>query len=420
MLTPKRPQVLFLAHRFPYPPDKGDRIRAFNIIKHLSTRCDVSLATLADEPVDPAHHKSLQQYCKQLEIVEVKRLPRLFGGLKSVALGGTVSEGMFNCRKMHGVINRWCSNTAFDTVVLSASSMARYLDNRRLNDAATIVDLVDVDSEKWREYAVTSRWPGRGIYSLEARRLRRLELALLKQSNAVTLVSQAEADLFSDISRSHNIAENHISKIQAISNGVDLDFFTPIDTPTEETCLFLGTMDYRPNIDGVTWFCREVWPTIRTQHPGCRFSIVGRNPSSAVRQLGQLEGVDVVGAVDDVRPWLAKSRVVVAPLRIARGVQNKVLEAMAMKKVVVASPEALTGINVTPGEHVMEAVTVIDWTKSITQALQADEAHHQMAQSAHTFTQQHHAWQAALTPLADHICGFPLPAQPPELSQTVS
>ena len=396
---PQRRQILYLVHRFPYPPNKGDRIRAFNLAKFLAREHDVSIATLADEPVDPAHFEALSKICSRLEVRRVAGTTQRLRGIVSAGIGRSISEGMFASKALRRVVDRWCREIQFDAVVLSASSIASYLNVEGVGNSQLVVDLVDVDSEKWREYAARSSFPSSWIYGLEADRLRRLELSLLERTDAVTLVSSAEADLFRSICEHDQVAAPHTTKIHAIPNGVDLDYFAPQDAPMRQDCAFVGAMDYRPNIDAVVWFCQNIWPGVRSRIPESTFRIVGRNPATNVIDLAKLPGVEVIGSVPDVRPWVAKSRIVVAPLRIARGIQNKVLEAMAMGKAVVASPEALAGLDVTPDANVVVARDAKQWTEQLVRLLQDDDATRNFALAARTFAEQHHDWPVTMEPL---------------------
>ncbi len=401
-----RPQVLYLVHRFPYPPDKGDRIRAFHIIRHLSQHCDLSVATLADEPLQDADVAHLRGYCRRLAVVPLRRLGRWSRALCSFAIGRTITEGAFASRGLCHVVRAWCGEDRFQAVMASASSMVPYLRLPELKGARKVVDLVDVDSEKWLQYAAGSRPPKRWLYRAEGQRLRRLERSLLGFADAVTLVSQAEADLYRRMCGQ--------GPVHAVGNGVDLDYFAPAmptttmptttmptttmptttmptttkpttatsPPPREPACVFVGAMDYRPNVEGVLWFARHVWPKVRQRHPQATFYIVGHRPTPAILRLADEPGIVVTGSVPDVRPYLARAAAVVAPLQIARGIQNKVLEAMAMGRLVVASPGAIAGLKVRPGEEVIQAASAAEWVDALAEALSDRDLQEQFGRRA--------------------------------------
>ena len=255
-----------------------------------------------------------------------------------------------------------------------------------------VVDLVDVDSQKWLDYAAAAKGWRRWLYRLEGRRVRALEQRLLHQARAALLVTEAEVRLFQ--------AALPNQKTFAVPNGVDLDYFRPGNEPdeAENECVFTGVLNYPPNVDGLQWFCGEVWPLVRQRLPESRFTIVGRNPTPAVQRLGRLPGVAVVGEVPDVRPFLARATVAVAPLRIARGIQNKVLEAMAMARPVIASPAALEGLEPAPGEAACRATTPSEWCARACELFGSPETRRRVGARARQFVEQHHSWDACLRP----------------------
>ncbi|MCA9117456.1 MAG: TIGR03087 family PEP-CTERM/XrtA system glycosyltransferase [Planctomycetaceae bacterium] len=406
-----RPEVLYLVHRFPFPPNKGDRIRTFNIIRHLSTRVRLSVATLSDEPVARSELQVLSRFCHRLEVIPLGSQRRHISGLKSLLAGGSISAGMFSSPGMTQVIRNWCRQVRFDEVLLSSSSMLPCLRAPELAEIPAVADLIDVDSQKWQDYAEHTAGVRRWLYQLESRRLGALEVRPPGNVRAVTLVSQAEADLYRAVCRQHQQpvmslrassvrAESASPSVHAIPNGVDLEYFSPAPPATESNCVFVGAMDYRPNINGVLWFCREVFPILRRRHPQAKFQIVGRNPHRQVQKLGQLPGVEVTGSVPDVRPWVARASAVVAPLQIARGLQNKVIEAMAMAKPVIGTPEALTGLSVRSGEHILEASEPHEFAAAIERCFSDSVLCRQLGQSARRYTEQHHDWSRNLSGLS--------------------
>lgn len=387
----ERPNVLFLVHRVPYPPNRGDRIRSFHMLKHLASRANVYLATLADEPVNAETVGELNRHCQRVAIEPLGR-ERWLGALSSLVAGKSATEGLFRSAALRRRVETWASEVQFDAVVVFCSSMAQYLTIPALSDAATLVDLVDVDSQKFFDYANSkATWKAR-LYQLEGRRLRRLEKTIARSVDAVTLVSEAEAKLF------RKSCPN--DRTFSVPNGVDLHYFRPHQVPAvQNRCVFVGALDYLPNIDAMQWFCREVFPTLREKLPNATLAIVGRNPTSAVRQLGELPGVEVVASVPDVRPYMAQASVAIAPLRIARGIQNKVLEAMAMALPVVVSPAALEGLAVEPGRHLLCAESADQWVSDITRLCRDRYMASELGQAGRSFVESTHSWSACLSKL---------------------
>lgn len=347
--------LLFLCQRLPFPPTKGEKIRAYHELTYLARHYDIHLGCLADDPADIGHAASLKPLCRDIHVAPLD--PRL---ARITCLSGLLThEGLsvtyFRDRSLAAWVRRVKQTVRPAVTFVYSSNMAPYvLDLPRTG--RLIADLVDVDSAKWQAMADSDRGPMRLVYRREWRRIEALEERIVREADVSVLVSDAEAAL---LARRVPAASG---RIRAVSNGVDHHYFDPSgfperspDAPPE--FVFTGTMDYKPNADAVAWFATGILPLIRASIPDARFAIVGANPSRQTRALGTLDGVTVTGRVPDVRPWLARAAASVAPMRIARGIQNKVLEAMAMARPVVLTPDALEGIAATPGREVMLADT---------------------------------------------------------------
>jgi sugar transferase (PEP-CTERM/EpsH1 system associated) len=395
---PLSTHLLYLVHRLPFPPDKGDRIRAYHLIRYLSQRVRVHLACLADEPVPDESLRALEELCARVAAVPV-RSSRWARALSSLARGGTATAGAFYSPGLVRVLREWTVDTRFGVALASSSAMVSYLRRRELAGVPAVVDLVDVDSQKWFDYAASSRGPRASLYQTEGRRLRNLESSLPSWARAVTLVSEAETELFRSFCPSPDV--------HTIPNGVDLDYFRP-QSPAlaEEGCVFVGALDYKPNIDAVTWFCKEVWPAVRENNPHARLRLVGRQPVADVLRLDEVPGVEVVGQVPDVRPHLSWAAIAVAPLRIARGVQNKVLEALAMRKPVVASPQALAGLRERLDLPALTATTPAEWAEHIARLLADEPLRRQLGAAGRRYVEANHSWDRCLEPLGD-LLGLP-------------
>lgn len=392
--TVTRPRVLMLTHRVPYPPDKGDRIRTYHTLRCLSEYADVSLIALADEPVTMAAQIRLDELCEQVAILPVGR-SRWYRAAHSAIRGRSLSEGAFHEPAIANVIQQWQQRTPFDSAIVSSSAMAPYLRVEGLREVPAIVDLIDVDSQKWLDFAVSARPPKRWLYQFEACRVRALECEIADWAECLTVVSRAEADVLDSFTGPGTAT--------VAGNGVDLDYFQPSRTAETKTVVFVGAMDYLPNVDAVTWFANEIWPAIRQQHSTAGFRIVGRNPTPAVRKLAERPGIIVTGGVPDVRPLVASSSVVVAPIRIARGVQNKVLEALAMGKATVASPATLAALEVAPGRELLRAETPDQWISAVTHLLETPSRRRELGAAARQFVEVHHNWDRCLAPLLEAI-----------------
>ncbi|WP_294319816.1 TIGR03087 family PEP-CTERM/XrtA system glycosyltransferase [uncultured Sphingomonas sp.] len=376
--------ILFLAHRVPYPPDRGDKVRSHHVLRHLSGLGRVHLASFADDPRDMGHEDALAQWCASVAV-----LPRTKGNaraaVEALASGRTVSEAAFDSAAMRATVAELLARRRYDAVYVYSSQMAQYLPA----DLALVMDFVDMDSAKFAAYADDAYGPMRWMMWREARKLAAFEAAVAARAKASLLVSEAEADLFRRTSGA--------DRVVAIENGIDTGFFDPASVmPVEQAgplIVFTGQMDYRPNIEAVRWFAAEVLPLV----PEARFAIVGRSPTAAVRALAG-ERVVVTGEVADVRGWIAAASVVVAPLLLARGIQNKVLEAMAMARPVVASVAAAEGI-----DHrgtIRVAGDAAGFAGAIGEVLADPVAASALGEAARARAIARYGWDARLAPLA--------------------
>jgi sugar transferase (PEP-CTERM/EpsH1 system associated) len=345
--------LLLLIHRIPYPPNKGDKIRSYHLLKHLAQHYRVHLGTFVDDPDDWQHVPHVQAMCASSHFAALKPLQARVRSLGALLANRSLSLDYYR----NAGLSAWTEATMraqpISRIVVFSSSMAQYAE--AYPQARRVVDFCDVDSDKWRQYADKKSWPMNWLYRHEARQLLAYERKVARECDAALFVSEPEAALFKEL------APESSARIGFFNNGVDTDYFSPERSYAspyqagERAVVFTGAMDYWPNIDAVQWFAAEVFPQLRSKFADARFYIVGARPSAAVQALAQLPGVVVTGTVPDVRPYIAHARVAVAPLRIARGIQNKVLEAMAMATPVVVSPQALEGIEAIPGTDLLLA-----------------------------------------------------------------
>jgi len=387
-------EILFLAHRIPFPPDRGDKIRSWHVLRTIAGFARVHLACFADDEADAAHLAGLRAALGDRlgdAHVEVRRVSRPKAALRALRAGRPLSLTLFDSPAMHAFVRRKLPSA--EAVYAFSGQMAQFVPSgtgRRF-----IMDFVDVDSAKFAAYACESGPLMRRVYAREAERLAAFEREVARRADASLFVSEAEAALFR--------RETQIQSVQALANGIDSDFFDPNARFPKLTAeergqgpilLFTGQMDYRPNIDAVAWFVRKVLPQV----PHARFVIAGRNPAPEVLAL---EGprVTVTGAVSDMRSWLAAADLVVAPLRIARGVQNKVLEAMSMARPVVATSAAFEGIEAAPGEHLLVADGAQDVAEAINRLLDDPARAARLGEAARALVTRTYRWEARLAPL---------------------
>jgi len=429
-------RLFYLVHRIPFPPNKGDKIRSFNQVKFLSGSNEIHLACLVDDPRDEQYSRHLRDYCKEVRAVS---LNKLWARLKSIlfALVSTkpLSVNYFYSRILQNHIDRLLSLNAYDAIICFSSPMAEYLFrtpalNHRFKQVHNcsnlheksskhsklriqhstfggprlMMDFCDLDSDKWRQYAEQTYYPVSLIYRMESRRLLEYEKKVNRAFDHSIFVSQQEADLFKK-------RYPNASNVSVIPNGVDYRYFSPSSgysantknpAPSLPNCpvlLFTGAMDYHANVDGVLWFSNEILPLIKRRVPSCKFFIVGSRPAPKVRELADREGIVVTGFVDDIRPYYEKATVCVIPLRLARGIQNKILEAMSMARPVVATSKALEGIRAIPGEHAMVADSAQSFAEKVLELINNPLRRTTLGAEARRFVINHYDWQTNMQEL---------------------
>ncbi len=392
-------ELLFLAHRIPFPPNRGDKIRSWHLLERLGQEARVHLACFADDAADAAHLPALRDAMGGRlgeAHVEVRRATRAGAALRALATGTPVSLTAFDSAAMRDFVAAVLAAHPIDRVFAFSGQMAQFVPP----GPHFVMDFGDVDSAKFEAYAESGPTALRWLMQREARLLSAFEAETAARADAALFVSGAEAALFEARTGHPGIA---------VSNGIDLDVFDPAaDFPSlraEERgegplVLFTGQMDYRPNVEAVAGFARDVMPLL----PGVRFCVAGRNPTADVLALRR-HGVIVTGEVADIRSWLAAADVVVAPLGIARGIQNKVLEAMAMARPVVASPAAFEGIDAAPGRDLLVADGAEAQAEAIRHLLGDPAAAAALAASGRRRMKSHYRWDARLAGLAELVFG---------------
>jgi sugar transferase (PEP-CTERM/EpsH1 system associated) len=366
-------QLLFLSHRLPYPPDKGDKIRSWNMLRYLAERYQVHLGCFVDDRADWDHVGRMEALCGQCHFARLNPTTAKLRSLTGLFRGEALSLPYYRDDGLARWVRALGEETPLDGVFVFSSAMAPYANELPPDGIRRVIDFVDVDSRKWRQFAKTQSRPLRWIYEREARRLLDHDSAVAEAFDASLFVSQAEAEIF------RQLAPEVAHKISHIDNGVDTGYFSPdraYENPYEDATInvvFTGTMDYWPNVQAVIWFADHVWPRVHSAVPAARFVIVGAKPVPAVSSLARRPGIAVTGRVADVRPFLAHGAVAVVPSRISPGVQNKVLEAMAMAKPVIATAQALEGLDVEAGRELLVAADGEDFGAALVRLLTSGE-----------------------------------------------
>ncbi len=400
--------ILYLVHRLPYPPNKGDKVRSYNLLKHLARQHRVYLGTFIDDPDDEPHIATVRALCADVHVARLDpRFARILS-LSSLLAGEALTLGYYRSSVLRSWVNETCQRRQIDTAVIFSSAMAQYLEEQPR--IPTIIDFVDVDSAKWTQYAPRHRWPLSWLYRREGILLLDYERRMAARASRSFFATDKEVALFIQKAPECRV------RVQTMGNGVDADYFSADDTRSspfrsdELPVVFTGAMDYLPNVDAATWFASDVLPGLLQRWPAARFYVVGRSPAAEVLALAS-DRIVVTGTVDDVRPYLQHAATVVAPLRIARGIQNKILEAMAMSRPVIASADCAAAVNAVVGQELLTAASPEEYIAAISQVLEVPEAGTALGKAARQRVVERYTWEAHMKAI-DPYLPAPSPREP--------
>ena len=395
-------RILLLTHRMPFPPNKGDKIRSFNLLSYLSRRHEVYVASLIDDEQDLLYVAQLRKWvCGFVyEIIGRKLQPLL--SARGALRGRSITVTHFYSSRLQSRIDALIDTVPFDCLFCFSSPMAEYVFRSRhaagrIRAALRVMDLIDIDSYKWRQYADRAPIWKAWVYRMEATYLSAYERRIARLFDHLFVVTEQERCHFPDSTLA--------SRLHALANGVDLEFFTPQIPPIKRVSgtllVFTGVMDYWPNVEGVIWFVHRILPHVQRLVPDAQLYIVGNRPTPEVQKLASYNGVTVTGYVQDVREYLAAASVCVVPLRMARGIQNKVLEAMAMGKPVVSTAQAFEGIQAVAGEDIVVAEGEEDFVRAIVGLLSDTGRAESIGARARACVERHYRWDLNLGRLSE-------------------
>jgi sugar transferase (PEP-CTERM/EpsH1 system associated) len=396
--------LLFLTHRIPYPPNKGDKITNFEMLKYFSKRYEVHLGTFVDDRRDRRHRAELLKYCRSAHFQNLDPSVRRFASAAALLGRRPLTLAYYPRRRLA----RWCDRVVREhgirRIFVSSTPMYQFVPPSA-TDAARVIHYHDLDSDKWRQYAETTAWPMSAIYLRESVTLLEYERAIARDADAGFFVTPSEAELF------RRLAPDSARKIIWPGHGLDHEYYRPSERFANpypqgaKTVLFVGVLDYWPNEDAAIWYATAIHAKVRESCPDARFYVVGMNPTRRVRELEALPGVTVTGEVDDVRPWFQHASVVVAPLRIARGIQNKVLQAMAMERPVVMSRMLADSLSARAGDEVMLAERSTEFAAGVASLLRAPETAAAMGRRARQRILSDYSWQTTMERMDAFLAG---------------
>ncbi len=389
-------KILYLVHRIPFPPNKGDKIRSYHLLEFLSGKYEVYLGAFVDDPRDWQYRETLSEFTQGSFFCPLDPRKAKVRSLRGFVQNSALSLPYYRDNRMQSWVDDTLRTNDIDVVICFSSVMSQYVSGKEYGSLTRISDFVDIDSDKWRQYGEKKSFPMKQIYHREAGRLLDYERSIARDFDCCLFVSEKEADLF------RKFAPESDERISYFNNGVDADYFSPDKAdfnPYQEDskCIvFTGAMDYWANVDAVSWFVHEIFPLVRRDSSDAEFYIVGINPTDQVRELANIPGVHVTGAVNDIRPYLAHAALVVAPLRVARGIQNKVLEAMAMSRPVVLTSAAMEGIAPTGLLASRKADTPDQFAEHCIQLL-AEENTGKTGAEGRAFVKEMYGWEKSLS-----------------------
>jgi polysaccharide biosynthesis protein PslH len=391
--------LLFLTHRLPYPPNKGDKVRSYHLLKHLASRHRVFLGTFVDDPDDAQHLPTVKALCADMHAARLHPKRARLSSLSGLLRNEPLTLAYYRDAGLGQWVQQLQAQQKLDAVLVFSSSMAQYVN---VFNGTRLIDFVDVDSAKWTDYAPAHRWPMSWLYKREGVQLLAYERAVAAQAQQSFFSTEKETAMF------RVLAPESAGTVSALCNGVDADFFCPDSArpspfvAEEMPIVFTGAMDYWPNVDAVAWFAKDMLPALRQRWPQAKFYIVGRSPTAAVRALASPHVV-VTGTVPDVRPYLQHAAVVVAPLRLARGIQNKILEAMAMARPVVAAGSCVEAIDAVDGQHLVAANEANDYVQAVSALLQTPARAAAIGAAGRQCVLAGYDWDARLAAIDHHI-----------------
>jgi sugar transferase (PEP-CTERM/EpsH1 system associated) len=408
-------KILCLTHRTPYPPQKGTQVRPFRVLRTLAERGhEVHLLAFAETIEELSAQVELAKFCASVTLIPRHRRSSSVKAALNLLSPKPLSFGYFGSRAMRRAVRRVVAEHGIEAVYVWSSTMTQYVPAELASRA--VIDMGDVDSEKYRDYAREMNWPLSWVYGIEWQRLRQYEYRIIRTYAHTVLIAPREIALLDELDE----FTRH-TRLHSITNGVDLERFRPdafpsfapeslppgerrfLTDPQAVRIVFTGAMDYYPNVEAVRYFTEEVLPLIRQCEPRAEFLIVGSDPTPDVIRLAEHQAVKVTGFVKDVRPYLAAATVCVIPLRIARGVQNKALEAMASGRAVVASPDVVAGLKAEDGEHLLVARDTTEYAAAVMKLIADATFREELGEAARRFVEDEYNWTPLMEQLAQLI-----------------
>ncbi|MBA3971221.1 MAG: glycosyltransferase [Bacteroidetes bacterium] len=374
-------KLFVLLSRVPYPLEKGDKLRAFNQIKELSKKHQIILFALNDQKLDDKALAELKKYCAAISIIKFSKFTIFFNLLRAFFNGQPLQVGYFYFNKAQKKVDELIKKHKPDHIYCQLIRTAKYV--KKYPEIPKTLDYMDVFSKGIERRKTTDPFYMKPVLGMEYRRLIRYERKVFDRFNNKTIISAQDKEL---------IPHKEKHKIVVVANGVDTSYFKPIQVKKDFELLFNGNMNYPPNIESVEYLVQKVMPYVWHKLPNTRLLISGASPSADVLDLAS-DKVVVSGWVEDIRNNFARSKILVAPMQISIGLQNKLLEAMAMQIPCITSSLANNALGAKPGDEILVADTPEQYARHIIYLLQNEAKARQIALKAFDFVGKFN-WQS--------------------------
>jgi sugar transferase (PEP-CTERM/EpsH1 system associated) len=383
--------ILFLVSRVPYPLEKGDKLRAFHHLRLLSEKHSVTLVALADQPVHPEAKAILGHYCKDIHIISLPRISRLLNLVAVLFNGKPFSSGYFYRRAAQRMIERTIEQVNPDHIYCQLTRVCEYVLN--IKDVRKTLDYQDAFAKGFERRVDREPFFLRWLVRMEHDRLSRYEALVFDHFDNAVIISAQDREYINHPNR---------DQIVIVPNGVDMDYFQPQQVDTDYDLVFAGNMAYPPNVEAVLFLANEILPRVAKAFPRVKLLVAGATPTTRVQAL-ESENIHVSGWVDDIRDSYARAKIFIAPMLIGTGLQNKLLEAMAMRLPCITSQLANNALGATHKRNILVCATAQQYADAILHLLDNPEFANELSEAGHEFVKQNYGWREATRPLLDHI-----------------
>ncbi len=375
-------KIFVLLSRIPFPIEKGDKLRAFHQIRCLAKNNEIILCTLSDKPVHPEALKILKEFCSEVHIIPIRKTGMIWNVMKAFFNGNPLQVGYFyRCsarKKIHALLEQYKP----DHIYCQLIRVSEYVKDSKMPKT---LDYQDIFSTGAKRQAETAPFWMKPMLLMEYRRLQRYEHNIFIKFEHKTIISQPDRDLLPHSSR---------EEVVIIPNGVDHAYFHPVKRQKTHDIVFTGNMGYPPNIDAARFIADEIFPLVLKQFPAATLLLAGANPHSKVLSL-KASNITVTGWLPDIRDSYASSRIFIAPMRIGTGLQNKLLEAMAMELPCITSILANQALGARGIEEILVGTTAEEYAIHIIRLLQNESLSQALAQKGHDFVKREFSWETS-------------------------